>query len=276
MIGRVFTLLSLLACACPRDAAVHREPEPTAQRGILLADLTWQQAEAVLTRETIVVFALGAAAKEHGPHLRLDNDRTLAAYFEAQLLQRAEVVVAPMLTYHHYPAFVQYPGSISLRPETARDLVVDACRSLARFGPHRFYVANTGISTLGPLRDAAAVLAANGITLHFTDLQAALAPTEAAIAEQPRGSHADEMETSMILAIAPGRVDMAKAVRDVEPKHGRGFDREPGGAGTWSRSGVWGDATLADVDKGRVLVDALLAAMLADLERLRSLPTDPR
>ena len=271
MVKRATIALAAAMLGCP---ATPYTPVPTITqpqlRGVVLADLTWQQAEQALRPETVVVFALGAASKEHGPHLRLDNDRTLAAYFEARLLAAADVVVAPMLTYHHYPAFVQYPGSITLRPEVARDLVVDACRSLARFGPRRFYVANTGISTLGPLREAADVLAGEGVLLHFTDLARALGEVEAAVAEQPRGSHADEIETSMILYIAPDRVDMTKAVRELPVKQGRGFDREPGGAGTLSRSGVWGDATLARVDKGRVVVEALVAAMLDDLERLRA------
>jgi len=43
----------------------------TKTKGILLEDLTWIEAEKVLTNDTIVVIPLGAAAKEHGPHLKL-------------------------------------------------------------------------------------------------------------------------------------------------------------------------------------------------------------
>ncbi|MDH3713289.1 MAG: hypothetical protein OET44_05500 [Gammaproteobacteria bacterium] len=50
-------------------------------RSRFLADLTWQQEELLLTLEQVVVVPLGAASKEHGPHLRLDNDRVLADYF---------------------------------------------------------------------------------------------------------------------------------------------------------------------------------------------------
>jgi len=45
-----------------------------ANKGILLEDLTWQEAEQVLNAETIVVIPIGAACKEHGPHLKLKND----------------------------------------------------------------------------------------------------------------------------------------------------------------------------------------------------------
>jgi creatinine amidohydrolase len=255
--------------ACPSDAAHSTLID---RPGVELGELTWVEAERVLGPDTIVVIPLGAASKEHGPHLRLDNDWQLAEYFKARVLASAQVVVAPTIGYHYYPAFVEYPGSISLRAEVARDLVIDACASLAAYGPRRFYVLNTGISTVAPLREAADALAERGILMRFTDL-GVLAPIEERIAEQPGGTHADEIETSMMLYIAPDRVDMSKAVRDWRPKQGKGFNREPGGSGTWSASGVWGDATLASVDKGRVIVEALTTAILDDLARLRAEPT---
>src|SRR5262249_11103735 len=50
------------------------------QRGVLLEDLTWLQAEKVLKPDTIVVIPIGAASKEHGPHLKLKNDWLMAEY----------------------------------------------------------------------------------------------------------------------------------------------------------------------------------------------------
>jgi creatinine amidohydrolase/Fe(II)-dependent formamide hydrolase-like protein len=41
-----------------------------------------------------VVLVLGAAAKEHGPHLRLDNDLQMAEYLKRRVLDAADVVVA--------------------------------------------------------------------------------------------------------------------------------------------------------------------------------------
>ena len=55
------------------------------QKAILLEDLTWQEAEACLRPETIVVIPIGAASKEHGPHLKLKNDWLLAEYFKAEV-----------------------------------------------------------------------------------------------------------------------------------------------------------------------------------------------
>ncbi len=168
---------------------------PATAKDIRLETHSWVEAQAILRPETVVVIPLGAALKEHGPHLKLRNDLTLADYFADRTLSSSAVVVTPPLTYHFYPAFLDYPGSTSLTLETARDVTVQVVRSLARYGPRRFYVLNTGISTIRPLQAAAAALAPEGVLLRYTDLAAALEPVAARIRQQERGSHADEIET---------------------------------------------------------------------------------
>jgi hypothetical protein len=118
-------------------------------KGILLEDLTWIEAEKVLTPDTMITIPLGAEAKEHGPHLKLKNDWLMAEYLKTRVLEQADVVMAPTINYNFYPAFLEYPGSTSLRLETARDVMINVCRSLAHHGPRRFYIINTGVSTLG-------------------------------------------------------------------------------------------------------------------------------
>jgi creatinine amidohydrolase len=241
-----------------------------ATRGLRLADLTWIEAERAFARDPIVVIPIGAGAKELGPHLRLDNDLRMADAFAARVLAAADVVIAPTLPYHFYPAFVDYPGSTTLRFETARDLVVDVVRSLAHHGPRRFYALNTGLSTLAPLEAAREIVASEGIALSFTDLSRALAPVEQALLDQEAGTHADEGETSMMLALAPDRVDMSRAVRDIHDRRGPKLTRDPDALGRYSPSGVYGDATLASREKGEALVAAVVRAILADLDAMKT------
>jgi creatinine amidohydrolase len=246
------------------------------RRGVVLADLTWLEAERVLTPEAVVVIPLGAEAKEHGPHLRLDNDRSLAEYFRSRILDGARVVVAPTINYHFYPSFLEYPGSTHLTFETARNVVVDIVRSLANYGPKRFYVLNTGVSTVRPLTESVDSLAKDGILLRFTDILAVAGPAEARVKQQQRGTHADEIETSMMLYIAPDRVDMSKAVREDNERGVGGLTRQEGGRGTFSKTGIWGDPTLATREKGRVVVEAMVDGMLREIDSLRRAPLPPR
>jgi len=238
----------------------------------VLGDLTWQQAERILTPDAVIVIPLGAESKEHGPQLRLDNDARLAAYFRDRVLAVSNVIIAPTVNYNFYPAFVEYPGSTHLRFETARDLIVDIVRSLAAYGPRRFYVLNTGVSTIRPLTAVAELLRNDGIIFAFTNVLQVGAAAEATVRQQARGTHADEIETSMMLYMYPQRVDMSKAVKDDAPQGTGGLSRVPGTAKTYSPSGVWGDATLATREKGRIVVEAMVAGMLQEIESLRARP----
>jgi creatinine amidohydrolase len=264
---RIVVLALAVAAA---TGVVHSQRAASADaKGTTLEALTWQQAESLLTADTVVVLPIGAAAKEHGPHLPLRNDLTMAEYLTSRVVTASQVVVAPALPYHFYPAFVEYPGSTTLALDTARAVTVDIVRSLARFGPRRFYALNTGISTLRALEPAAQALAEDGILLHYTNLESSLKPAVAKVQEQEGGTHADEIETSMMLYIAPDTVTMALAVKDYTPHAGWPLTRQRGGKGTYSSTGTWGDPTLATREKGRVLVEVLVTGILDDIERLR-------
>ena len=113
------------------------------------------------------------------------------------------MLVLPTLQYGHYPAFLEYPGSISVRAEACRDTVIDICQSLASQGAKRFYVLNTGISTIKPLEAARSVIVARGFRMEYTDIRTAYAALRRQVETQPAGTHADEIETSMMLYIAP-------------------------------------------------------------------------
>src|SRR5215471_18835043 len=140
-------------------------PQTNRQPGVALADLSWQEAESVLTDSAVVVIPLGASSLEQGPHMKLDAGERLARYLAARVQAATSVVVAPPLTYHLFPSYAEYPGSTSLGQTTARDVTVQVVHSLAQRGPKRFYVLNTGGATTRALADAAATLERLGILL---------------------------------------------------------------------------------------------------------------
>lgn len=253
----------------PSTAASAPQTPTRANSAVLLETLSWDEAERVLTPDAIVVIALGAESKEHGRHLQLNNDFLMAEYLKKRVLDAApqQVVVAPTINYSFYPAFLEYPGSTSVGFATARTMVTDIVRSLAHYGPRRFYVINTGISTLHPLAEASSELAKDGILLRYTDLTKD-APAEEKV-RQSAGTHADEIETSMMLFIAPETVRLKKAVRDLNPNHPGGLTRDPHGKGTYSPTGAWGDPTLATREKGQVVTESLVATILKAIEDLR-------
>ena len=235
------------------------------KRGVKLETLSWVEAEQWFENNPVVVIPLGAAAKEHGPHLPLNNDAIIATWLAEEIRQRLPVVIAPLINASFYPAFVEYPGSISLRSETARDVIVDTCTSLSSFGLSRYYVVNTGLSTLQPLAEAKQLLGQD-ITFEYLNLDEALRSLPPGLLEQQYGSHADEHETSLMLHIAPEVVDMSMAVDDGAGGEGPLTRRE--GQGTRSPSGVYGQATLATPAKGKEIALLLLDHVLKQISDL--------
>jgi creatinine amidohydrolase len=251
-------------------ANIAAAADESAPKGRLLSRMSWVDAKAALTPETIVVIPVGAESKEHGPHLPLDTDFRQAEYFKNRILVEADVVIAPTMNYSFYPAFVEYPGSTSLSLLVARESLLDVIRGIAKFGPHRFYVINIGVSTNRPLAQATALLAREGIALRYLDLTGpTVRALEKQVETQEKGTHADEIETSIMLAIDPSVVDMKKAVVEYMPGASAGvFSLDPKNP-RYNASGVFGDATLATVVKGRIVVDGMTRIIKEEIEELR-------
>src|SRR5688572_13346837 len=155
-----------------------------------LDTLTWPEAEQALHELPTVLVPVGARTKEHGHHLPLNNDWLIAEYLARRVAERTSVLVLPSVQYGYYPAFLEYPGSVSVRAEAFRDSIIDICESLRRQGARRFYILNTGISTLAPLAAARETLTQAGARVGFTTIQTAYAGLRRQVEDQPAGPHA--------------------------------------------------------------------------------------
>lgn len=236
--------------------------------GLFIESMTWPEVESALTTFDTLLLPVGARCKEHGPHLPLNTDYLFAEHLARRVVAACRVLAAPTIPYGHYPAFVEYPGSTHVRAEAFRDTVVDVCRSFARHGVRKCYVLNTGISTVGPLAEAQAALAADGVRMAFTDLRQVGSAARAAVERQPVGTHADEIETSVLLHIAPEVVRMDRARPELAPDRPGPLTRDPAaGGGVYSPSGAWGDPTLATAEKGRIVTEAIVGDIVGFLRR---------
>jgi creatinine amidohydrolase len=254
-------------------AALSCTPVIAQDKAVLVERLTWDEARSYLTPDAVVMIALGAQAKEHGRHLPLNNDWLMAEYLKSRVARAAQVVIYPTVNYHYYPAFRPFPGSTMVEQGTARDMVADIIRSIAGHGPKKFYVLNTGVSTIAPLKATQALLRLEGIEMQFTDILTVAADVEKKLSTQQEGTHADETETSAMLYIAPEVVKMPKAVKDYR----RLRDQWPrvGETGPEAATGVYGDPTLATRAKGEAIVEAMVAGILREIEALRRTPVTP-
>ncbi|UCG04568.1 MAG: creatininase family protein [Candidatus Heimdallarchaeota archaeon] len=238
-------------------------------KSIELENLTWIEAEETINSYEVALIALGARTKEHGPHLQLNNDFLLAEFLKEQVKDKIPTIVLPTLQYGYYPAFTEYPGSITLKKETFCSIVVEICQSMSLYGIKKFYILNTGVSTLLPLEQAAKILGEENITLKYFNVLDISKELPDNLLVQEGGSHADEEETSIMLHIAPDTVDMSKAVKDLDLRpNRRGLTRDPKGDGHFSPTGIWGDPTVATREKGKVIVDIMISAIVKQINEM--------
>jgi creatinine amidohydrolase len=225
--------------------------------------LRWDEVARRIAAGAAAILPIGAGAKQHGMHLPLDTDRIQAEFLASKLVERVDALVWPTLAYGHYPAFVDYAGSISLSAATFEAMVTEIASEILRHGCRALFVLDTGISTRASVERALTRLDA-GDALHLKIHDGPrYRSAAAALARQGHGSHADELETSLMLAIAPESVEISRAeaspaIAQVVPGRLTLSDKT---SPNYSRSGSFGDPTLATLEKG----EALLAAMLDDL-----------
>jgi creatinine amidohydrolase len=247
--------------------------------GVWLETLTWPEAKQRLEGNAIVVVPIGAAAKEHGHHLPLNTDYLLAHALAEGVAEALPVVLAPIVSFGYYPAFVAYPGSQHLRAETFIALLTDILSKLISDGARRIVVINTGVSTEAPLQIAArTILESTGVRIATADIRR-LGSAVRRGEQQKLGGHADELETAALLAIAPETVRLDRAVPDYghmldEPatvfSRPVRYSSDPASGPDFSATGARGDPTLADAKTGDRLLSEMTRELVEGIRRLYS------
>ncbi len=242
-----------------------------------LEDLTWPEAAEGIKAGLPVLVPVGARAKEHGHHLPLKTDYLLARALCDGIAAALPVLIAPVIDFGYYPAFAGYPGSQHLSATTFIALVEEVIEGFLPHSPSLVAIINTGVSTEAPLQIAVRNLQAkHGIAIPVAHIRS-LGKSVEHILEQKHGGHADEHETSVILAVEPDCVKMDCAAPDYghlpdaapsvfyRPVR---FSYDPACGENFSATGARGDPTLATAEKGRMILDAMVADLIAGLREL--------
>ena len=209
------------------------------------------------------ILPIGAAAKQHGFHLPLNTDRLQAEWLAARIAKPVDALIWPTLTYGHYPAFVEYAGSSSLSASTFEALVQEIAAEILGGGCRKLFVLNTGISTLAPVDRALARLDAVSVKHLWIHGGPRYPPCREGI-----GAAGPWHPCRRTRDLADAGAGAASRRHDARRSKPAVIKNTPGpltpsdpNSPNYSRSGSYGDPTLATSAKG----DTLLAAMLDDL-----------
>jgi creatinine amidohydrolase len=261
------------------------------------ADLTTQDFARLIASgqaaQTIAVLPV-AAIEQHGPHLPLSVDTVLVEGVVAAALPHLapdlKVLFLPTQAVGLSPEHARFPGTLTLKAETILRLWTDLGESVAAAGIQKLLLFNShggNVSVMDIVaRDLRArlnmlVYSVSWFNLPLRDAQGGDVNALFGAEEHRFGIHAGDIETSMMLALSPSKVDMAQAQNFASTSQARAqqFDILGNGKSAkfgwqmqdYNPAGAVGNAAAATADKGRAVVEAAgrsLAQLLAEMDRL--------
>jgi len=245
----------------------------------LIEEMTPQEiTDAVKEADTVVVPV--GSVEQHGPHLPVGTDTLIPMTVAKRVAERAKVLVAPPVYYGNSLSMVDMKGVFTVTPDTMASLLLDLCKSFSKQGFKKIVFINGHggnkqvLSFIGQKArmDTGALI----VRIDWWDIAA----EEILKICEKEVVHADEGETSMMLACRPELVDMTKALKDEtseeiiktltsgKPKN---MPQVYVPFQKWSRSGLMGDATKASRMKGERILEAVVENIVDFLKQLDKL-----
>ncbi|MBE3084973.1 MAG: creatininase family protein [Bacteroidetes bacterium] len=183
-----------------------------------LEEMTWKEVQEVLKKTNIAIFSTGAT-EQHGYHLPLNTDNLIAIELSkrtAKILEKEgiTILVGPCLPIGVNPEALNYPGSLTLHPDTMKRLIKEVCLSLKHHGIEKILLLVGHDGNIPAMEMAVQELmieqelevASVDWLLVSREIQSQIFPINV-----PDG-HGGAGETSRAMAIIPNLVALDKAV----------------------------------------------------------------
>ena len=214
----------------------------------------------------IAILGIGAI-EQHGRHLRIATDwsqvRAISEAVAQELdAKELDALLLPAIPYSMSECHGLMPGVVYIKPQTLSEVVVDIARSIREQGIPVLLILNGhgGNFILEPTIEK--------LNREYPDFQIIMPPEVWAPAEGGEaifesfgaGIHAEEMETSMQLYLAPEYVGDERV--DVIPEVGREF-LDYTVMKKISPDGIWGLPTLGKAEKGEKAIFASAKTIVA-------------
>ena len=236
-----------------------------------------------------------AATEQHGPHLPLSVDTDLVNGVVAHTLPHLPVdlpvLFLPTQSVGRSIEHLAFDGTLTLGATTLIQVWLDLAECVARTGVKKLVLLNSHGGNVSSMDIVGRELRArHGMTVALVNTFALPLPAEVTglfgANEERFGVHGGDVETSMMLALHPDRVDMQKARHFTSSSEARALDYPVIGNGrsvklAWAAedlnpAGAAGNAAAATADKGRAVLQASGQALATVLREFDALPAFKR
>jgi len=235
-----------------------------------LETITMNDFKKYFKQTNTIVFPFGTI-EEHGNHLPLNTDAFIIEEALKAVAGRKKFFLAPLMYYGVCTTTKNHPGTISVTSETLRrfayDLVMDAYKKGLR---NILLISGHGGSLhMSALKETAEILIEQlkGVRIAVFSPYDLLWKELSALAETPNDSHAGEIETSMMLYLAPDLVK-GRAAEEYPaiPKPCVVKDKLKYWPG-----GVWGNPKKASAKKGEEAMRLIIDTIAEVLDKIESM-----
>lgn len=255
----------------------------------LYDELTWPEVNEAAEAGKVCLLPVGST-EQHGRHLPLDVDNFLARSVCLAAARQAprELLVMPTIPYGYNEHSLDFPGTIHVGYEIFISYCLDVCKSVAHAGFDRIVIVDGHGSNehLCEFVARRATLETDALVASTLWVNLAVEAFEAVRESGDGGAaHACELETSAYLYLEPARVQMDKAVDELggatsvsgsrfvraDITRGLGPVKLVQWTSSGTASGVTGAATLATAEKGKAVIEAAAANLVAFCREFRAL-----
>jgi len=218
---------------------------------------TWDELPADLSAAGQSAILPVGATEQHGPHLGCGVDAVIAERLSSAVAEKLSIPLLPTLAYGCSLGHSRrWPGTLAVQPITMIELVKQIGDWAHHSGVRRLFIVNGHVGNVSPLRCALEMLRA-----EHDDMMVALFSSGTLSARVRKAHfadaedwHANDAETSLMLAIAPKYVRAEKiGVADDPDRTTDCVFAHP--VNRTSANGVTGSPSRATADKGRLWFD---------------------
>lgn len=232
--------------------------------------MNWVDFDAHRTTTDLVLIPFGAV-EVYGPHLPMGADGISTEALAVRIAEEEPAFVAPLIPLGYSQTLMDFPGTLSVRPESLVEYARDLAESFIHWGCRRILFINGHSGNVPFLSRLAIQLEeTHGVKCAQIDWWRFIQPLveDLVEAEQLPHGHASEFGTSVMLHLAGEHVKMDRAVRTPIniPNEFPDFLR-PRPYLAQTDTGIVGDGTLGTEAKG---AETMNRAVARALEFIRS------
>jgi len=174
----------------------------------LLSEMSWKEAQEAFKSISMAIVPLGSN-EQHGPHMPLGADWMQAQEIARRLGEKINAIVLPTMPFGWAEYHMDFPGTIYISKKNLYGVMMNVCKCLHKWGIKKIIFINGHGGNLSVLQSVSVSIRKKyGMLSAIVQWWDVLGEVDGI----PAMEHGGIVETSMMLAVNPGIVNLKEAI----------------------------------------------------------------